>query len=530
MFFSRTNTLVAIISSAIAVLLIATSFCILSCVGFRHCPDARAATMPLSTVIERYKTEALPGGLDEVPVLNSNCPEQVQQEGILVSTCSADGMKCPDAHLNFAFDGRFDIFAHHVAKGSAEDLRTLFIGVLLRNPGKHKVQVKVLSGASYLSQPDAPFVAKDSIEPNNEGTVYSGPGSRVMSDVLRNQRAEWLPEKVTIPPQTTIVLASLPIPVRTLTPHLNGRSLLIRLQSNGPVNAATLAMYEPSVDGVLNGGTSGTTADAAAAPKVDSDSAAGNAPAPASTEAAPIYYCQPRPEDWCKLLRESGLAGPREKPATPPGAPGPLVYGRVAGVSKGSAWLATLRNGKEPGGKKDCLLLPDPDLPYSFVIASLALGTFGTGQIQSAPLLVRYPETAYRANGNYGVHYIIEIPLYNNTASEQQVSVALECPIKSDNSRESLSFYDPPPKKVFFRGTVLATYIDDDGSEQRQFYHLVLNQGEKGQPLVQLRLKSGSRRNVRVEFLYPPDATPPQVLTIQSQLFHPLDPPAAPAQ
>lgn len=68
-------------------------------------------------VIRRQEVRALPGSLDEVPVFNSNSPEVVQQDGILLSTFPPEGMANPEAHLNYAFNGRFDIFAHHIARG-----------------------------------------------------------------------------------------------------------------------------------------------------------------------------------------------------------------------------------------------------------------------------------------------------------------------------------------------------------------------------------------------------------------------------
>jgi Protein of unknown function (DUF3370) len=39
-----------------------------------------------------------------------------------------------------------------------------------------------------------------------------------------------------------------------------------------------------------------------------------------------------------------------------------------------------------------------------------------------------------------------------------------------------------------------------------------------GEPLATLRMKPKERRLVQVDLIYPPDATPPQVLTVQTQL------------
>ncbi|MGE5660123.1 MAG: DUF3370 family protein, partial [Actinomycetota bacterium] len=66
------------------------------------------------------------------------------------------------------------------------------------------------------------------------------------------------------------------------------------------------------------------------------------------------------------------------------------------------------------------------------------------------------------------------------------------------------------------RGTVRVLYSDDRGKSQTRYVHLVQRRGQQGEPLVTLNLKSKERRLVQVDFLYPPDATPPQVLTVRS--------------
>lgn len=56
----------------------------------------------------------------------------------------------------------------------------------------------------------------------------------------------------------------------------------------------------------------------------------------------------------------------------------------------------------------------------------------GTGQIQSASMLVGYPDTAYRANGNYGIQYSLKLPVYKNIQTYQKLSVLVQTPIKED--------------------------------------------------------------------------------------------------
>lgn len=432
---------------------------------------------PLEEIVQQQQLRPLPGNLDNVPVFNSNSPEKVLKEGILLSTFPTEGKKFPTAHLNFPFKGRFDIFAHHVAQApTPEDLRTLYLGIILHNPGNLPVTVNILQGASYLSQPDAPFAELPSYSNNILGDVFAGPGDRVMNNILRGQRQENFPAQIIIPPQQSQMLVNLPIPVKELTPPLNGRSTYMRLWSSGTVYAASLAMFAPTT--------------------------------PDGSERAPSL------EEWQNILYNSELSEPRDKTPTPPEETNkPIIYGRVAGVALGSEWKALLVDNLE-----DIYLnIPSPGQAFSYALSSLARGTLGTGQIQSAPMLVRYPDTAYRAHGNYGVQYSLTLPLYNNTQNTQTVTVAVQTPLKEDQlTKQGLRFFATPAPQVFFRGSVRVRYNDDQGLPQTRVVHLVQRRGQQGEPLVVLNIKRGERRLVQVDFLYPPDATPPQVLTVQS--------------
>lgn len=429
-------------------------------------------------VVQPQEVRPLPGQLDTIPTFNSNSPELVLKEGILLSTFPPDGKKVPTAHLNFPFRGRFDVFAHHVAKAEPpEDLKSLYLGIILHNPSSESVKVNILQAASYLSQPDAPFIELPAITQNILGTVFAGPGDRVMSDVLRGRRQNIFPAQIVIPPGQSQMLLNLPIPVKGLTPPLNGRSTLIRLRSNGTVYAASLAMFAR------------TNAD--------------------SSERAPTL------EEWQNLLDNGDLSGPRDKTPTPLEETGkPRIYGRVAGVVGGTQWKALLTDNSQTR----YLTIPQPGQVFSYALNTLHGGTLGTNQIQSAAMLVRYPDTAYRAHGNYAIQYSLKLPLYNNTQSLQTVAVSMQTPLKEDQLvKPGLRFFSTPARQTFFRGTVLVRYKDDQGKPQTQFVHLVQKRGQPGEPLVSLNMKTGDRRLVEVDFLYPPDATPPQVLTVSTQ-------------
>jgi hypothetical protein len=428
-------------------------------------------------VVQQQEVRPLPGQLDNVPVFNSNSPELVLKEGILLSTFPSYGKKVPQAHLNFPFWGRFDIFAHHIAKSEpADNLRTLYLGIILHNPAKQSVKVNVLRGASYLSQPDAPFIELPPITDNSLGAVFAGPGDRVMTDILIKLGQPTLPAQIVIPPGQSQMLLNEPIPVKELIPPLNGRSTLIHLQSSGRIYAASLAMFAPiNYDG---------------------------------SERSPSL------EEWENLLNNADLAGPRDKIPTEPKSTKPIIYGRVAGVAKGSEWKALLVD--RPKAKY--LTIPKPGQAFSYALSTVEGGTLGTKQIQSAPMLVRYPDTAYSAHGNYGIKYSLKLPLYNNSQSPRIVTISMQTPLKEDKLiNRGLRFLSIPGQEVFFRGTVQLRYKDEQSKPQTKLIHLVQKRGQQGEALAVLNLKAGDRTDVEVDLLYPPDATPPQVLTVTTQ-------------
>ncbi|MGB3139030.1 MAG: DUF3370 family protein, partial [Nodosilinea sp.] len=159
-------------------------------------PEAKTVVIPRGStyaeVIRYQEVRPLPGGLDEIPVFNSNSPEVVQQNGILLSTFPRDGMASPEAHLDYAFDGRFDIFTHHIARGvNPDDRRTLFMGVVVYNPGTEPIDITIHQGVSYLSQ-EAPFINLPDVRLSSSGNVFSGPGSRTTTDILRGaNQSHW---------------------------------------------------------------------------------------------------------------------------------------------------------------------------------------------------------------------------------------------------------------------------------------------------------------------------------------------------
>lgn len=516
-------------------------------------------TVPLITnppspdVLRPQQVRSLPGQLDEVPVFNSNSPELIQKDGILLSTFPPDGMQARSAHLNYPLRGRFDIFAHHVAKGiNPDDVRTLYVGMMVYNPADRPTTVDILQGVTYLSQ-DAPFNDLPAYVANPMGTVYAGPGSRVTNDILRGERQPQWPDRISIPAKSAQLLVNVPIPLRQLTVATNGTlpsgSIIpgfpiATAQARGATGLASGALV--TLASTRNAILGQPTTSPASLPRIPSVNlpAIDNRPLPINgrtilmrlSSSSPVYLASlamyaPRTEagdervpslaEWIHLLRTGDVAGPRDRRPTAPDARAvpQFYYGRVAGITKGSQWSARATDQPDV----DYLSVPEPGEAVSYVISSVDRNTFGTEQIQSAPMLVRYPDTAYRAHGNYGVLYDVTLPLYNNTDSTQRVAVMLQTPLQDERLQgEALRFRNPPYDQVFFRGTVRLRYTDDLGIRQTRYMHLVQRRGQQGEPLIRLTIPKGDRRQVELQLIYPPDSTPPQVLTVETQPYNGL--------
>ncbi|MGL4498927.1 MAG: DUF3370 family protein [Planktothrix sp.] len=80
----------------------------------------------------------------------------------------------------------------------------------------------------------------------------------------------------------------------------------------------------------------------------------------------------------------------------------------------------------------------------------------------------------------------------------------------------AVKFCQPPWDYPFFRSTVRLRYTDDNGENITRYLHLWHRRGQLLDPLVTLNLAPNEVRSVQVDFLYPPDSVPPQVLTVRT--------------
>ncbi len=77
-------------------------------------------------------------------------------------------------------------------------------------------------------------------------------------------------------------------------------------------------------------------------------------------------------------------------------------------------------------------------------------------------------------------------------------------------------FRKPSLDFPFFRGTVKLRYIDDQGQQKTRYVHFWHRTGQVLDPLLQVVMPPSTQRQVQVDFIYPPDSTPPQVLTVRT--------------
>ncbi len=451
---------------------------------------AALAQPPRTSELRPQTVAPLPGGLDGTLLINDNNPELIKGPGILLSTFAPLGPH-PEAHLNSPLNGVFGLFSHHVYAGQPTRLdSTLWLAVVAAPRGARPVRLEQLGGATSLSQSlqpgenGAPFLPLPPLLRQGLSPVWSGPGSRVATELLARGPNPQLPQSWNLPAGQLSTLLTLPIPVRGLDPLLNGRNLQLRLRSDGPLDMALLAAYGP-LDG----------------------------PPPAAL--------------WQTMLNNYGLS-PKEHTPTPRGASGAIIYSRVSGIQVGATWRGQL---SDPGSTS----LSVRRAPISWPIASLERGRLGSGQVQSAELKGFYGGTAWAAHGNYGVEYQLQIPLRNDTNAPVTLALAFESPLKRDLAEGGLRFAagTAAAGPVVFRGTVeVAGLSPGDGSRSQpdrlpaavlgpQAFHLVQRAGERGPALGVVRLAPGESRLVRVRLIYPADATPPQVLSLL-----PVAPPA----
>lgn len=440
-----------------------------------HTPNVNAQTYLMTYP---YEVQPLPGGLNNTLVVNSNSPEVIKSEGILMSTFPKEDKAYKDAHLDLPLQGNFEIFTHHIAtERETGDYTNVYQCLLIQNASDKEITLDIKSSAAYATGPDASFIKLPDYIRNDEGKIFAGPGDRVSQDILREKTIQSYADSfITIPPNDFYILLNDKIPISRFA-RSNGKTTLFKIESSGPVYVADLAMYEKPYSPFSSG-------------------------------------VKPELRDWLNILQNGRLADKRDYIPTPLDRPylGTFYYSRVAGVSVGSEWKAKIIN------ENNYFKVPDKDKGIAYALNTVHNNTYGTKQVQSGYMTRRYNDTAYQSHANYGVTYDIEIPLYNGNKESTSVAISFDSPLRTQNDRyeKVLTYYDEPPEKITFRGDFRVRYKSYLGIDKEKYIHVVQRFGQMGLPLVSLFMEPGDRRTVRITYVYPADCTPPHVLTITS--------------
>jgi hypothetical protein len=117
------------------------------------------------------RARALNGTFNNVPVLHSNQPEEVEGPGILISTAPGQAVAAETGqwlrNAEFTFNGEFGLHLHHKyfppgrgASGADRRRPELTLATVLINPGVRPVHIRFENGAVRNSF-EAPYLANN---------------------------------------------------------------------------------------------------------------------------------------------------------------------------------------------------------------------------------------------------------------------------------------------------------------------------------------------------------------------------------
>ena len=189
-------------------------------------------------------------------MLHSNQPEQVTGPGILVSTTEGQARAENGQmlrHATYTFNGDFGIHAHHKyypsdasRLGGARQRGTLTIATIAINNGDAPVTLEMSQG-SVKNSFEAPYKINGLMGVKVQGyrPWNAGPGDATSVQMLRGKLDRKLPERVTIPARSRIILFSTNLPARGIA------NALLKGTSSGPFQMAVVAAEDPKTDADL---------------------------------------------------------------------------------------------------------------------------------------------------------------------------------------------------------------------------------------------------------------------------------------
>ena len=222
------------------------------------CPPglAQAPALPIQgptvALLAGQKARALQGSFNTVPVLHSNQPEAVKGPGILIDT--SPGIAYAEtgeamANPSFRFEGPFGLHFHHLYSPSSPGpdrlgrRPELSLAAVVINPSGVPVRLRLLRGAVRNSF-GSPYRGQQllGVKPLGPLPWNTGPGDATAVQMLRGRLDPDLPEELTVPPRSRLVL------LRTDLPALGVVNGMLRGESDGPFHLAMVAAPSPATD------------------------------------------------------------------------------------------------------------------------------------------------------------------------------------------------------------------------------------------------------------------------------------------
>ncbi len=301
---------------------------------------------------------ALNGQFNQVPVLHSNQPEEVEGPGILINTAPGQAYSSENGqalrNAEFTFNGDFGIHIHHkyfptyrnrIAPGQRRS--ELTVGLILINPTNRPVHLKFSSGAVRNSF-EAPYLANSlqGVRPLGPRPWNTGPGDATAVQMLRGRLDSRLSNAITVPAQSRLVL------FQTDLPALGIANALLRGRSDGPFQMAVVAARNPQSE-----------------------------------------------SDLLRVLDNGQLAPGRVYLNRVSEIENRQIFSRVGGVALGDAYKASLTHNLEING------------PLHVPFTSTHRHHFGTREVQVNGLASRMLDSSLDNVGTYGVRFDVDFNL-----------------------------------------------------------------------------------------------------------------------
>jgi hypothetical protein len=311
----------------------------------------------------------LKGQFNNVPVLHSNQPEEVEGPGILINTAPGYGITAETGqqlrNAEYTFNGEFGLHLHH--KYIPLNRRTLSpnarrpeltLAAILINPGMRPVHIRFQKGAVRNSF-EAPYLANNlmGVKPLGPRPWNTGPGDATAVQMLRRRLDHRLSEEITIPARGRLVLFT------TQLPALGLANALLRGRSDGPFQVAVVA---------------GKNGDSS--------------------------------ENLLAILDSGRLAPGRVYLNRIQEIENRTIFSRVGGVALGDAYTATVQHDLSTQGALH--------VPFT----STNRHHFGTREVQVNQLASRMLDSSLDNVGTYGVRFDIDLQLRGNGPHELVLS------------------------------------------------------------------------------------------------------------